>query len=349
MQSMVTHDTEIHRQHVRLRIPIGIEIEGERHQLDDWSVGGFGSMPVLPGRRAGERFPARLILPFEDFELTLAVECELVYALPDGSRCGGRFVGLSAGQLALFRFIVDAYLSGEVVAGADLLAVIGREHAGQTRVRSLYDTLAREETRGRRARRVLGLSVLALASIGLVLLAAFGAYERLFVVRTDRGVIEAPMFAVRAPVAGVVEAGNGGLLAPGDPVGRVRRPDGALSPLPSPCACVLDEWVVAPGGLVEVGGVVASLVSADQPLVVRALLPLDEARGLRLGQLAEITVPGQPEPWPGQVETIDFRLRPPRPGEPRQPDTSPRVPVVIRPDRPLNFDNLGFPVSVRFL
>ncbi len=348
MQSMVTHDAEIHRQHVRLRIPIGIEIDGDRHQLDDWSVGGFGSMPVLPGRRPGERFPARLVLPFEDFELTLALECELVYALPDGTRCGGRFVGLSAGQLALFRFIVDAYLSGEVVAGADLLAVIGREHAGQTRVRSLYDTLAREEVRGRRARRAVTFAILAVAGIGLALLAAFGYHERFYVLRTERAVIEAPSFALRATVAGVVEPGNSGLLAPGDPAARVRRPDGIVTPLPSPCDCVLDEWVVAPGGSVPEGGVVASLVSADQPLVVRALLPLDEARRLRVGQLAEISVPGQPEAWPGQVETIDFKIRPPAPGEPRRLDTMPDVPAIVRPDRPLDFDNLGFAVSVRF-
>lgn len=348
MQSMVTHDAEIHRQHVRLRIPIGIEIDGARHQLDDWSVGGFGSMPVLPERRVGERFPARLILPFEDFELTLALECEVVYALADGSRCGGRFIGLSAGQLALFRFIVDAYLSGEVVAGADLLAVIGREHAGQTRVRSLYDTLAREEARGRRARRAVTFAIFALAGVGLAVLAAFGYHDRLYVLRTERAVIEAPLFALRAPVEGVVEPGNTGLLAPGDPAASVRRPDGSITPLPSPCDCVLDEWVVAPGGTVPAGGVVASLVSADQPLIVRALLPLDEARRLRVGQPAEISVPGQPEAWPGQIEAIDFKLRPAAPGEPRRLDAMSDIPVTVRPDRPLDFDNLGFAVSVRF-
>lgn len=349
MQATVMHEADIHRQHIRLRIPIWLETAGTRHELDDWSVGGFGIAGVIPGRQPGDRFPLRLILPFEDFELTLGCEGELIYVLADGSRCGGRFVGLSAGQLALFRFVVDAYLSGEVVAGADLLAVIGREHAGQNRTRDLYDMLAREETKGRRVKRTLGLILLTLTAIGLSFLVVTGLYERLFVVRTDRAVIEAPLHAVRASTAGTVEPGNEGLLRPGDPAARLRRADGTLVTLPSPCECVLDEWLVSPGGFVQPGETVAFLVAADRPLIVRAELPLEEARRLRVGQVAEIAVPGQAEPWQGQIETIDFKLRPTRPGEPRRLGDSPlAVPVIVRPDRPFDFDTQGYAVSVSF-
>ena len=43
MRPQIVHDTEVHRQHVRLKIPIQVEIDGIRHQVDDWSVGGLAS------------------------------------------------------------------------------------------------------------------------------------------------------------------------------------------------------------------------------------------------------------------------------------------------------------------
>jgi alginate biosynthesis protein Alg44 len=350
MQQPVIHEAEIHRQHVRLRLPIGIEIDGTRHTTDDWSVGGFGVAGPIRGRQPGERFPARLIFPFEDFELSLQAECELIYILPDDSRFGGRFLSLSAGQLALFRFMVDAYLSGDVVAGADLLAVVGRGQTGESRIRGLYDTLAREEKGGRRLRRALGVLLFLAAGIGLGLLVAAGVYERYFVLETDRAVIEAPLYPLRATAAGIVEAGGGGLFRPGDTAAALRGPNDAVVPLPSPCECVLDEWLIQPGARAEQGDVVATLVAADRPLVVRAELALDQARRLRIGQMAEIEVPGQDEPYRGQIEAIDFKIRPARPGEPRRlGGAEPVVPVLVRPDRPFDFDNQGFAVSVRFL
>lgn len=349
MEPEVTHEAEVHRQHVRLRLPIGVEIDGTRHTADDWSVGGFGVAGPIRGRSPGDRFPVKLVFPFEDFELALETQAELVYALPDGSRFGGRFVNLSAGQLALFRFLVDAYLSGEVVAGADLLAVVGREAAGEARVRGLYDALAREEGRGRGLRRALGFTLIALAALALAGLVAAGLYERYFVIRTDRAVIEAPLYTLRATTAGTVEAGGSGLLRPGDTAAALRGPEGAVVPLPSPCECVLDEWVIPPGELARPGDVVATLVAADRPLVVRAEVPLAQARRLSVGQPAEITVPGKPEPYQGQVAAIDFKLRPERPGGPRRlGGAETLVSVMVRPDRPFDFDNQGYAVSVRF-
>ena len=92
-------------------------------------------------------------------------------------------------------------------------------------------------------------------------------------------------------------------------------------------------------------------MAADQPLTVRALVPLDAARRLRIGQIAEITVPGKPEPYRGQIERIDFRLHGQQPGEPLAlADVGQQgVPVIVRPDRPFEFENLGYAVSVSFL
>ena len=316
MKPQIVHEAEIHRQHVRLRIPIVIEIDGTRNGVDDWSMGGFGVAGPITSRQPGERVPARLIFPFEDFELTLRLDVQMVYILPDLPRFGGRFVALSQGQLSLFRFIVDAYLSGELVSGGDILAVVGRDQMGEARVQKLFDALNQEEGWGRRVRRFIGIALFGLAGLGLTALIVAGVYQRYLVVTTDQAVIEAPVYRLAASAAGTVEAGASGLLRPGDPAARLRGANGGTVPLPSPCECVLDEWLVPPGQAARAGDVVATLVAADQPLTVRAQVPLDAARRLRIGQIAEITVPGKPEPYRGQIERIDFRLHGSRPGEP---------------------------------
>jgi alginate biosynthesis protein Alg44 len=349
MKPQIVHEAEIHRQHVRLRIPIGVEIDGVRFTVDDWSIGGFGVESPMPARQPGERFPARLMFPFEDFELTLRLEAQLIYLLTEPPRFGGRFVDLSQGQLALFRYIVDAYLSGEIVSGGDILSVVGGDEAGDARVQKLFTALNEQTGRSGKMRRYLGLATLALAALGLLGLILFGLYQRYILVVTDRAVIEAPTYRLAATATGVLEAGNQGLLRRGDLVARLVGATSSVE-IASPCECVLGEWLVQPGTTVERGQVVATLVAADQPLNIRAEVPFTEALRLRVGQTADIVVPGKARTYRGQIERIDFRLAGARPGEPPDLSDAGRLDatVIVRTERPLDFENLGFPVSVRF-
>lgn len=351
MKPQIVHEAEVHRQHVRLRIPIAVEIDGTRYSVDDWSMGGFGVASPITSRRDGERFAIRLIFPFEDFELTLRLDALMIYVLPDLPRFGGKFVDLSQGQINLFRYVVDSYLSGEIVSGGDILSVVGSEQAAEARVQRLFSALNEEDSLGRRIRRLAGVGLMAVAGIGLTGLIVAGLYQRLLVVSTDRALIEAPVYRLTAPAAGVVEPGNTGLLRRGDPAARLVVAGNPPVPVPSPCECVLAEWVIPPGSAAQAGQTLATLVAADQPLTVRAVVPLSDARKLRIGQIAEVSVPGQPEPVRGQIERIDFRLTGRRPGEPPQlaPAEQVGVPVIVRPDRPFDFETLGYAVSVTFL
>ena len=349
MKPQIVHEAEIHRQHVRLRIPIGVDIDGVRYTVDDWSIGGFGVESPIAGRQPGDRFPARLLFPFEDFELTLRLEAQLIYVLAEPPRFGGRFVDLSQGQLGLFRYIVDAYLSGEIVSGGDILSVVGGDEAGDARVQKLFTALNEQTGRAGKARRYLGMSVFALAVAGLAGLVLFGVYQRFILISTDRAVIEAPTFRVIATATGIVEPGNPGLLRRGDMVARLIGATASVE-LASPCECVLDEWLAEPGTTVERGDAVAKLVAADQPLTIRAEVPFTTARRLAVGESVAVTVPGKASNYDGRIESIDFRLAAPRPGE--APDLSDPArmdaTVIIRTDRPLDFGNLGYPVTVRF-
>jgi len=351
MQPQVVHEAEVHRQHIRLKIPISVEIDGTAFTVDDWSMGGFGIMSEMTSRQPGERFPVKLMFPFEDFDVTLRLDCQMVYILEDNTRFGCRFLGLSQGQLALFRYLVDAYLSGEIVSGGDILAIAGRDNSATVRERMAgFNPYAEEETAGRRIKRVVGYGALAAAGIGLIALVALGVHERFFTVRAEAAQIHTPMYRLRSPAPGIMTPLNmPTLLAPGTPVARIETTDGRFLRIESPCDCVHAEWLVAPGQFADQGEEVALLVAADQPLLVRAQVPFDQARRLSEGDLALIEVPGRAAQMRGQVERIDFSTTLGRieGTSAIEPDRRSAV-VVIRPDQPFEFEDLGSMVAVRF-
>ncbi len=352
MQAQIAHETEIHRQHIRLRIPIGIEIDGTRFVTDDWSLGGFGVGAEITSRQPGERFPARLFFPFEDFEIVLHVDCQMVYVDREIPRFGCKFIGLSKGQLDLFRYLVDAYLSGEIVSAGDVLAIAGRENGAELRARiPVNDPFAEEEGLGKRLKRMLGYTLLGLAALALAGLVAVGVREKFFVIKAENAVIWVPVAELRAPYGGKVEAmPRKDIYTPGDAVVQIRSAQGRAAVLESPCECVLLDWLVPPGQYARTGETVAVLAAADKPLLVRAQLPIDKAARLEVGQRAEIYVPGRREPVLAQVERIDFKpglaaLS----GEGNGAPAGRYAQVVLRPDRPFDFEDLGTLVQVRFL
>ncbi len=173
MQAQIVHETEVHRQHVRLKIPIQVEVDGVRYQVDDWSVGGFGVESVITSRQAGERFPVKLIFPFEEFDMTMRFDARVVYADQEHGRFGCAFLGLSKQQTDVFRYLVDAYLSGEVVSAGDILQVRARDNTAEARLQAVYNPLVEDESAARSCRRYGTYAGFGLA--GLALLVVIGA------------------------------------------------------------------------------------------------------------------------------------------------------------------------------
>lgn len=352
-QTQIVHEAEVHRQHVRLRIPIAIEIDGTRYVVDDWSMGGVGVASLITSRQPGERFPARLIFPLEDFEIALRLDCQMVYVEPDLPRFGCRFLALSQGQVSLFRYLVDAYLSGEIVSGGDVLAVAGRDNSAEGRSQNpAFNPFLAEESTGRRWRRYVGYALVLAIGVGLAAFVGMGVQDRLLTVATDTAVIEAPLYRLKAPTGGTLAAAvqPDAILHTGDPVARITPNGGQAVTVVSPCECSVHEWMVDPGQFAQEGDPVVVLVAVDRPLVVRAQVPWDKAKNLKVGEVAETTVPGRPEPYRGQIDSIDFKV--PLSGRRSEdlllPADRRSAVVIVRPDTPFDFTDLGSLVSVRF-
>lgn len=345
MQPQIVHEAEVHRQHVRLQVPISVEIDGNRYTVDDWSIGGFGIESEITSRQPGERFPARMIFPFEDFEVSLRLDCQMVYILEDNSRFGCKLLELSRGQIALFRYLIDAYLSGELISGGDILSIAGRDDSAEARAKPIsFNPYADEEHTGKRIKRVLGTLLLLITFAGLVGIIGFGLNERFIKVRAENAVVHAPLTRVRAPLAGTVTpVDTPSLLTPGTKLGSLRSNTGRPVDISSPCDCILVEWYPSSGGFAEQGEEIAVLVSSRTPLSVRANVTLREALRLAEGDQATIRVPGREASIAGEIERVDTKRSLSENAAARDSAL-----VYVRPAEPLDFDMLGSIVDVTF-
>src|SRR5262245_45968355 len=197
MRPQIVHESEVHRQHVRLKIPILVEIDGIRHQVDDWSIGGLAVESVLTSRKPDERFWVRLIFPFDEFELTMRREARMVYVDQEHGRFGCTFLGVSERHAEVLRYLVDAYLAGELVSAGDLLQARARDDTAPVPMQTAPD-----EGPWPAKRRYRAYASFALAGLALLAVAAFGVWERYFAIGAVTATIEAPVVDVRAPIAG---------------------------------------------------------------------------------------------------------------------------------------------------
>lgn len=351
MQPQIVHESEVHRQHIRLKIPIQVEVDGVRYQVDDWSVGGFGVESVMTSRQPGERFSVRLIFPFEEFEMTMRLDTRMVYVDQDHGRFGCAFMGMTKEHAEIFRYLVDAYLAGEVVSAGDILQV-RRDNTASARIQPIYESPPEDDTWAAKLRRYGALATFGLAGLALLAVIVLGLKERYFTIAANSAVIEAPVVEIRSPVAGrfISALQTGEQVFEGTLLGSMQGLDGTIVTLESPCDCLVLELLALSGQHYQVGDHLVALIGAEQPLMVRAQLPLEQAERLELGDRAEIRVPGRADPLYGQIERLDFRpslaaLR----DQSEQPVSRRLAQVVVRPDRPFEFQDFGVLVSVRFL
>lgn len=344
MKPQISHEAEVHRQHVRLKIPIFVEFGGRRYEVDDWSMGGFGIESKLEGHRPGATLTVKMIFPFDGFELSMRLPCEVVYVVAGLDRFGCRFLTLNQGQLALFRYLVDAYLSGEVVTAGDILRVRGQDPALALRETPVYDPYAEPPSRWARARHALGLVLASVVGLGLIGLIWLGLEERYFRLEVDDAVVTVPSSTLVAPAASEVAfyaVDVGASVAAGDALGSLTTLDGGRTVvLNSPCDCVVREIIAARGQNVPAGGTLIALAAADRPVTIEARLPLDQTTRIATGDDITWQFAGE-APRAGAITRVVAR-------QSGNDAEAGRARVVIRPDRPLELDDVGRYASVRF-
>lgn len=305
MSLRVVHEASAQRQFVRLRAPLTVRIGNREYPAYDWSVAGIGVRGLEPPPQVGHRLPLSLLFRFEGFAFEVDVEAEVRHVKPSKSETGLVLVDVPPETLSLLQYLVSAWLSGEVVQTADVLAMVKRDNfTGARAVRS-----SEEDPAGQRRLMVKNAVVIAglwLAGLALLAFVLNSIYTRNFVVEADGFLTSPNTQPARAPDAGVVTlaAAPGQAVVRGQPLATIRTVGGVTAPVLSPCTCLVHRVEVGNGAFVEAGGAVAAMVPSDAVLSVEALVPLETARRIRPGDVATVDMYASGRRQRGRVEAI---------------------------------------------
>jgi alginate biosynthesis protein Alg44 len=119
--NVVTFEADAQRQHQRYKLPLKCIIDGYRYSCFDWSVGGAG---VATGRTVlpeFQNFPIELEFPFDHFVISIKQMAQVRYCDTDKGRTGLQYVSPTEANLRFFRYIRDAYINGDLVAGNEVI------------------------------------------------------------------------------------------------------------------------------------------------------------------------------------------------------------------------------------
>lgn len=110
-----------------------------------------------------------------------------------------------------------------------------------------------------------------------------------------------PVVAAETGQVASVSVKAGDQVSANQPVGELFVADGSTSPIITPLAGEVLQVEMLPGEVVSTGDPVMLLVDPNQPLVVTAFVPVDQAVGLRAGQPVRVTSPDASTNRPGYV------------------------------------------------
>ncbi len=346
--TQIVHEAETQRQHVRLQLPIEVEIGDTVYNADDWSHSGIalhwpddslgsGNSTVS----IGQHLQGTLRFPFPEFGLTVPIDLEVRNINADNRRVGCRFTNLGERQTSLLQYLVSAYISGEVVSAGDFIDVVGRNN--QTTARSLpkrdEGESAFEQTK-RKLRRVIGLGATLMVFLLLLGYVITGIYERSYVTRASSASVMTESITVEAPVAGKLfyqPLKPGTKVKTGDPLLMVETDKGNMVSVDSPCNCIVRERLEDNYARTSTAKPAIKMLSVDAEPYITAYVPFDKAVSLARGQEALLSFHGYDRYVKGRISSIDA-------GNEAKNLTL----VIIEPDESLPKSLIGEPVEVTF-
>lgn len=341
--SSITHEAEVQRQHPRYRLPMRCLHAGRPVSVIDLSVGGIGIKTGVVEASLGDIVEFVLVFPFNGYELTLPVRAEIRYLNSDQGRMGLRFVDVSPRQYNLLRFVLDAYLSGDVVEAGDVLDVVARRNEGRTRevpqAPKPQGLVANAVYHGRS---IAGYAAIAGVTLFLAGFVGTGIFQKMYMISAQSALITADLVTVPAPSNGQLTfLASGDEVQAGEPLLTIQGPQGSSSiVIDSPCDCVIQARYSRTSSFVREGAPVIILREKNSAPYITASIPPSEVLRFYRGARAVIEYADGTLARNVQIE--------PLPTFPDADASAGRFLVKLSPGRELDETAIGQPVSVVF-
>ena len=325
----VVHEAVDERQHVRSKLPARVVLSGADDsfacELQDISLGGLGlrCSRELP---QGALYDAAIQLELNQVALTIDARVKVI--AERGGLIGVEFVELEPRKRDILRYLLSAYLSGEIADINGLFNVMQRENYIKQRKQSQGGARTRLE----RARALLGSAGYLAAGLAVAGVLAYKSYLLFFSVPASQALVSADAHILSMPENGYVrfllptgvhrvKAGEPiasvstqlatSFTTPADLEALARLSQNDLqsllgrtlieTTLASPCDCYVYFPSKPTDGYAYKFAELAHLIPADDDLYVKASFPFDKLKGLRDISAIDLQVFGEPEPRKGTV------------------------------------------------
>jgi mannuronan synthase len=280
----LVHEAQTQRQHVRVKAPARASLWGREYPVVDWAVGGFAVSDIAPQRALGDRVTAEFVFAYDGFRFQVDLPAIVRNVSPNGQRTGFQFVDLTEERLSLLQFMIGAYLSGEVVSSADLLAILQRDNMGKPRADRTVDSIKGASLlAASRKLAVLGVLWVAIGALFFVIVSSMAS--RLFLAKGLATIVSSETSVVATPQSGIVRtlAVVGTHVAPGAPLASLELSTGRERQIVSPCDCVVVAGAFQEGQFAPASAALATLAPAGGALVVgQAFITIEDTAKIRV-------------------------------------------------------------------
>ena len=129
----VVHEAEAQRQHVRVRMPVKLTCEFENGQssqckLYDISAGGFSLNAVESLAKNGKVYEGVLTFTVDTLKIALDIQFCVNSVDAENGRINCEFNSMGAQEVSTLRYLITAFLSGELVSTGDIINTLSREN-----------------------------------------------------------------------------------------------------------------------------------------------------------------------------------------------------------------------------
>lgn len=359
----VVHESEVQRQHARLKLPARIKFHGpDREMFDceliDLSAGGFSLSQPSPPLIAGRQHKGKLVFQIDGLGFAIDVEFVVRSVCSEGMRVGCEFHNLRPREISALRYLITAYLSGGVISLGDMLATQQRDNFTKPRKHERGNGLGLF-ARLRATTVSLLMFLVGLGAFGYVLHQLHGIY---FVTHAESARVNVPGQLIGLPRDGSVNAlvKVGSVVSKGAPLAtfsaslldvmKGNLPPGQATPenlerlfsrtlrgsLTSPCDCRVVAQLVPDGQVVGKGTTVFELMPTDGVATIEARFPYKNFARIQPGKVVSFQVTGEEQPRTGKIATVVLD----------NGGLASDLRVSIEPDSALQTDLAGRPVDV---
>jgi alginate biosynthesis protein Alg44 len=360
----VVHESEAQRQHARVKIPASLHYLNKNRErieqpISDISAGGFSFADSKQPIQVGDFYKGRLQFKLDSLNLGIDIEFQVRSVDSESARIGCQFHNLKPREQATLRYLISAYLGGELVSAGDLLSTLQRENFTKARKNGAGGSGMGVFGRLKAVTFSLAIFLVGLAAFGFIFKSVYGIY---FVTHAQSAQVNIPSLQVTMPREGMVQSllGPNAMVEKGAPIAtfsasmlemlKGHLTDEQMTPenietlfgkqmkgtLTSPCDCKVARQLVADGQFANKGDVIFELVPQNTKATVLASFPFRNFAQARPGSRASFWVAGEDSPRYGKIVSSSLH----------DGGLSADIRVLIEPEQRLDSSLAGQPVEV---